>query len=999
MKNPLLLLLLCATTLWSQPTETVPWHTAENSEILDYDYCWHWQKPLPQGNHIWDIFFINNQTGWAVTWGGTILKTNNGGSSWTEQNSGTIQDLTEVQFIDDQTGWIVGLGGTILKTTDGGETWQSQVPPTSVNLFDAHFTDLQTGWAVGEYGTILKTSDGGITWQTQNSGLTTQMLFGVYFIDNQTGWAVGWHGVIRKTTDGGMTWQSAYTGSVNNYFQTVFFTESQTGWVATSNGDILKTTNGGATWQNQLSATVYGIWELQFLDNQTGWAVGEQGSILKTTDGGSTWQLLTQNIFRLLFSVHFTDSQTGWAAGVYGQIYRTTDGGLSWENQAKMYEKSLRGIHFTDSQTGWAVGDSGTILTTNTAGLVWENQISNTAEPLYDVFFPDSQTGWAIGGHGTILKTSNSGSNWASQNANLNNYLYTLFFLDNQTGWVAGEAGLILKTTNGGADWQSQPSGTNKGIYAIHFHTEQIGWAVGANGTILKTADGGSSWTSQNSGTTYRLSGVYALDSLTAWIVGSYGRLLHTTNGGLTWQTQIIGPYTHLEEIQFIDSETGWFCGTEGNIWMTTNGGTTWEDQSIYNSVHLFDIHFIDEENGWATLDGGRIVKFGTIPIPLVQDVALCKDAPAEALSAIGSSLLWYDTPTGGTGSSIAPIPNTSNVGSTVYYVSQSPIGFGNCGESARATITVTVDGPTAQVTTTGSCNNNGTLAVAIQGGAAPYAIAWSDGATTDTIENLAPGAFDVTIVDANGCTSQATGIIAELPLPTIAAINPSPACTDQSNGSFTAIVTGGEPPYTYLWSNGAQTETASNLPAGNYAVTVTGNNGCTTTSSMVLTEIPVFGIGLATNLEAGGLACQSTANPAAGTPPFLYQWSNGQQTQTADNLPDGSFSVTVTDALGCTAVQSDLCMTLHTTSIETIELFEVKPNPATDYVSVEILQKNPQELRISLYNSIGQELFTAMHNSKFVQTQIDVSPYPRGCYVLQISTDEGYLSEIIVIE
>ncbi|MCW8961436.1 MAG: YCF48-related protein, partial [Ignavibacteriaceae bacterium] len=92
---------------------------------------WLWQNPLPQGNPLGSIYFVDSNTGWTVGTGGTILKTTNGGNSWETQNSGTEEYLLSTFFINANTGWVVGSNGLILKTTNSGDNWFSQSSGTS----------------------------------------------------------------------------------------------------------------------------------------------------------------------------------------------------------------------------------------------------------------------------------------------------------------------------------------------------------------------------------------------------------------------------------------------------------------------------------------------------------------------------------------------------------------------------------------------------------------------------------------------------------------------------------------------------------------------------------------------------------------------------------------------------------------------------------------------------------------------------------------------------
>lgn len=175
---------------------------ASPSDPLEGDVQWVWQNPLPQGNTLQDVAFINASTGFAVGSRGTIIRTTDGGSSWDILESGTIHDLWGVSFVDASTGTVVGNFGVILRTTDGGDSWTVQREEPSGVLFSVSFTDADTGSAVGADGLIVRTTDGGVNWVEQTSG-TTHWLHDVFFTDTDNGTAVGEGGTILRTTDGG----------------------------------------------------------------------------------------------------------------------------------------------------------------------------------------------------------------------------------------------------------------------------------------------------------------------------------------------------------------------------------------------------------------------------------------------------------------------------------------------------------------------------------------------------------------------------------------------------------------------------------------------------------------------------------------------------------------------------------------------------------------------------------------------------------------------------
>jgi photosystem II stability/assembly factor-like uncharacterized protein len=115
---------------------------------------WKWQNPLPQGNYLSDVNFIDNQTGWAVDYGGTILKSTNSGSSWLIQNSGIPELLNSVQFKDSQTGWAVGYDGTILHTSSGGTT-HIQKSIVSLSTFSIYPNPAEESFTLVGKGKIL----------------------------------------------------------------------------------------------------------------------------------------------------------------------------------------------------------------------------------------------------------------------------------------------------------------------------------------------------------------------------------------------------------------------------------------------------------------------------------------------------------------------------------------------------------------------------------------------------------------------------------------------------------------------------------------------------------------------------------------------------------------------------------------------------------------------------------------------------------------------------
>src|ERR1700687_136600 len=159
--------------------------------------AWSFASPVPTGNALNAVVAPVPGSLVAVGDSGTIVRSDDGGKTWTTQCSGTTDDLQGVSFVNAQTGWAVGshrvfgtdrYTQTILHTIDGGDTWTRQETGSSWPLYGVSFVDAMTGWVVGAYR-IFHTTDGGATW-TQQSAIAGY-LYAVTFLDAMTGWAVG----------------------------------------------------------------------------------------------------------------------------------------------------------------------------------------------------------------------------------------------------------------------------------------------------------------------------------------------------------------------------------------------------------------------------------------------------------------------------------------------------------------------------------------------------------------------------------------------------------------------------------------------------------------------------------------------------------------------------------------------------------------------------------------------------------------------------------------
>lgn len=229
---------------------------------------------------------------------------------------------------------------------------------------------------------------------------------------------------------------------------------------------------------------------------------------------------------------------------------------------------------------------------------------------------------------------------------------------------------------------------------------------------------------------------------------------------------------------------------------------------------------------------------------------------------------------------------------------------------------------PTITQTATIPCNggSNAALFASATGTVSPYTFLWSTGSTNPAISNLVAGNYYVTATDANTCSASVNYQVNQPNVVSALASTPTNtrgynvSCFGSTDGSATVYPSGGTSPYTFIWSTGATTQTINGIGAGTYTVTVHDANNCAqATTTVTLVQPAAVGITLTKSLFYGGsnISCNGGSNgsisatPSGGTANFTYLWSNGQVTQTASNLSVGTYSVVITDSVGCTTSAS----------------------------------------------------------------------------------------------
>ena len=189
-------------------------------------------------------------------------------------------------------------------------------------------------------------------------------------------------------------------------------------------------------------------------------------------------------------------------------------------------------------------------------------------------------------------------------------------------------------------------------------------------------------------------------------------------------------------------------------------------------------------------------------------------------------------------------------------------------------------------------------------GGITPYRYLWTNNATTQNINGLIAGTYNLSVTDSGGCVSTLTQIITQPAALQLADNVTNVTCAGLLNGKINTSVAGGVAPYSYNWSTGATSANIANLGIGNYRLTMSDNNQCTATITAVVIEPTTLNISeTSTNAYCFGSTDGSAQLGAqGGTQPYIFKWQDENTDQNRASLAAGNYLVTVTDANHCSA-------------------------------------------------------------------------------------------------
>lgn len=520
-----------------------------------------WISPGATGNDFDDIEFVNETLGIAISNGGGIVKTVDGGATWNAVPAVTGDDLTDICWIDATNVVVGGNNGTLLYSSDAGSTWTEKYMGMGLNVRKVHFVSATVGFVVANSNFVYKTIDGGDSWKASayenyyEDLFTMEQTFvpiqSIFFIDENKGWLVGNSATSAYTIDGGETWSVGMMDA-------------------------------------NLVLTLPHLYDVYFSDALNGVAIGASGTTVKTTDGGMSWMETTSSMGADLLSL-VAGGGSLWAtcSDANGVIYTSADAGTSWD-------------------VGVLKGPFGKIIGKafdGTTDSVYVDGYNNGI--VADIAYAGTKM-VAVGKAGLSATSNDNGANWTRADNNVFAFNLWIGGIGFDSSRMIGYAG-----TNGQSNY---PGNVNPKLYKSTDEgntwvlLEAFDWGGGSNYPVTEvivnpndanhvlvlgrkraqfTTDGGVTFQSLPVRYDDHF-GAQWVDDSTAIVVGGKNVQM-STDTAKTWQVifdidptrgtnedAVYNMPSILSDCSFVDRYKGFVSGRSGGMMKTEDGGVTW---------------------------------------------------------------------------------------------------------------------------------------------------------------------------------------------------------------------------------------------------------------------------------------------------------------------------------------------------------------------------------------------------------------------------------------
>ncbi len=536
---------------------------------------WTWSSPVPQGNTIRALTFAGS-IGYAGGEFGTLLRSSDGGLSWTGLATGVTDEISDLGAVDSDS-LVLAADCAVRRSDDAGATfrrlpWTARDSRCRVPVVSVAFPAHEVVYLLLEDGKVMRSGDGGASWNRMAD-------------------------VPGTAQDGGPAAATSLT-----------FREPDAG-IATTAGGIYTTSNGGVSW-SRVHSRRGGFEDAVFADEGSAYAVGA-GAIAKSVDGGRTWLPLPFAGSLELSSVRCESALACLAATKGGErVLRTWDGGLFW-SVGSLRPGAAYAIAFSAPLRAVAAGGSGAVSISSNGGGTW------------------SEMGRSLGGGFTGLAARSQSSRFAASPGSRQGEAFAI-----------GQRGRIAATDDGGATWSYLAPPSDQDVIDVSFASQLTGFALDVSGSLHRTDDAGRTWRPLAANSLARPQAVLALDPDHVLLVGARGvrrsldggltfdpasrkavrratlfgideagdalvaygptTLLMSRDGGATWRKVRRPDHRPLATAEFLSPRLGYGLGKGGRTWRTRNSGRTWREVLAIGTDGAADLAFTNARDGYV---------------------------------------------------------------------------------------------------------------------------------------------------------------------------------------------------------------------------------------------------------------------------------------------------------------------------------------------------------------------------------------------------------------
>lgn len=921
-------------------------------------------------------------------------------ASWTKQYTDTTLQLNAVHWVGKDTGTVVGSKGSILRTTNGGVSWtRTQYNANNdtgrlPNLQSVWMSSNNTAWICGADGLIAQQTNGGIPTKSFTS--TTSILHDIMMEGTNSGWAVGGCGTVLRWT--GSNWSSVNTGIQDHLLSLAI--KNSNSIITAAFGNV--PTGGTTSWQNTLYPSAEELYKIKQVGN-TMLALGISDTIFKSTDKGNSWTKI-KTPSRSMYALAMMNETEWLIAGKGGKVYRTTDSGTNWKDETPSSPGSTGSFKAIFANTA---GQFYSLVNNN--GEIWKVQFCTITATL------TASNSTVCAGIPIVLKAKGGKTySWKGSTATADSLMITPLQSSSYEVTVTDSIGCAasksvditvnpLPTISAGNDivvCESIPStiysepakaiNTKEKCNLIDFSFKVSFNVQGLNPPfkiidansglqvgIVSTAPYSFTTNDLSTGTTYRYVVEDALGCKGDTLVGYRKCECETNADSMNVNTKV-----ELSEGQSV---------TISGLGGFKNDGNDTQEYALHRGSGSKLIA--------PVLGVNKTGVFNFNPATMQYDVTYYVSAIAANQDANGKVFLNDQCLRVSPGQPVVWHKNTNNGASTVTLNATSTVNDYTW-SNGQKTMTVQLDTMKKSYVVTAisaqGCKGYDTVLVQLlakpivklNGQAGPLNGAVCSGKSLTVtasggssylwpckvnIPNYTisiPGNYVVTVTDSKGCKATESVIVGIGAGPSISGLKDTSFCSGKSV-ELNVMATNS----TYKWSNNSTQSKISVNQIGNYTVTVTGTDGCTSTQTVSVGMKQSPQINLGTNLQlCEGTAYTLKANVANGADSYLWNLNNiNTDTLRLASIASGTstYTVSVTKA-GCESAAS--------VSVIGIKLPTVKINGKTSICLGESTELDGT-------NSGG--VFTYLWENGSTSSKRTVSPLSTSKYFLTIDNQQ----------